>query len=131
MVSSVIEELGEDIKINGNTNNKLFPEPKQIAEHSLEFLRMPGARRETLRSLARYFQSADDPDNIDDWLSIKGIGPWTVNYVKIRGSKDPDIFLAGDAGVNNALKKLTTTPILEGTKPWRSYFTFQLWNQLN
>ena len=131
MVASVIEELGEDLKIDKNINKKLFPGPNRVADHSLDFLRMPRARRETLRSLARYFQSADDPDNIDNWLSIKGIGPWTINYVKIRGSKDPDVFLAGDAGVNNALKELTTIPNLDDTKPWRSYLTFQLWNQLS
>ena len=131
MVTAVIEELGEDLKINQHTSKKLFPEPEVVADHSLDFLRMPSSRRETLRRLARHYQSADDPDDIDNWLSIKGIGPWTVNYVKIRGSKDPDVFLAGDSGVNNALKKIASIPSLEDTKPWRSYLTFQLWNQLN
>ena len=74
--------------------------------------------------------SAQDPDNIDDWLAIKGIGPWTVNYVKIRAAKDPDVWLAGDAGINNALKILDQPLDLDAATPWRSYLTFQLWNQL-
>ena len=118
---------------------------------------MPQSRKDTIRRLADYFlendaavdtrqenrsarsskasrlQRADNlerADNIDAWLDIKGIGPWTVNYVKMRASKDPDIWLVGDAGLKNALKGLDQTPDLEKTKPWRSYLTLQMWNQL-
>ena len=130
LVTSMVEYLGDDIQFDRQPARKLFPEPDRICNHSLDFLRMPQSRKDTLRQLAEYFQTVDDPDNIDDWLTIKGIGPWTVNYVKIRAAKDPDVWLAGDSGINNALQKLASAPDRENTKPWRSYLTFQLWNQL-
>lgn len=80
---------------------------------------------------ADYFAAGQASDNVDDWLTLKGIGPWTVNYVKLRSSKDPDIWLAGDAGINNALKCFDGDFDIEKIKPWRSCLTMQLWNQLN
>jgi DNA-3-methyladenine glycosylase II len=39
-------------------------------------------------------------------LAIKGIGPWTVNYVLLRGYGYPDCSLEGDVAVRAALHKL-------------------------
>lgn len=130
LVTVFVDELGEELQIEGQSSKKLFPEPNQVVEHSLDFFRMPQSRKDTIKRLADYFDTNNNPDNIDDWLSIKGIGPWTINYVKIRASKDPDVWLSGDSGINNAIKKLGYEPDLENTKPWRSYLTFQYWNQL-
>ena len=130
LVTTLVEELGEDILLDDGQAKKLFPSPKVVNGHSLDFFRMPQSRKDTVRRLSEYFLSAEDPDNIDDWLAIKGIGPWTVNYVKIRAAKDPDVWLAGDAGINNALKLLDQPLEMDAATPWRSYLTFQLWNQL-
>ena len=131
MVTLLVEALGEKLQLDGQPGRRLFPEAALVRNHSLDFLRMPQARKNALRSLAEHYQTADDPDQTDAWLGLKGIGPWTVNYVKIRSGKDPDVWLAGDSGINNALRQLDSPPDLEKTKPWRSYLTFQLWNQLN
>lgn len=145
LVSTLVEELGEDWHVQDEPSRKLFPKPEAVNEHSLDFFRMPQSRKDTIRRLSEHFVVADDPDNIDNWLKLKGIGSWTVNYVKIRAAKHPDVWLAGDVGVNNALKLLGTS--LDGgakaidsgaakaldlgaAKPWRSYLTFHLWNQL-
>lgn len=40
-------------------------------------------------------------------LAIKGIGPWTVNYLLLRGFGYPDCSLHGDVAVRAALQKLT------------------------
>ena len=130
LVTTFVAELGDDIAIDGVGVKKLFPTPESVVDHSLDFFRMPQSRKDTIRRLAQHYVSDENPDDIDRWLDIKGIGPWTVNYVKIRASKDPDVWLAGDAGINNAIKKLGSMPEVEQTKPWRSYLTFQLWNQL-
>ncbi|MGK0440194.1 MAG: AraC family transcriptional regulator of adaptative response / DNA-3-methyladenine glycosylase II [Paracoccaceae bacterium] len=110
---------------------RLFPQPNAVVGHSLDFFRMPQSRKDTIRRLAEHFLSADKPGDIDAWLDIKGIGPWTVNYVKLRAIKDPDIWLVGDVGLKNAIKSLGREPDLERTRPWRSYLTFQMWNQLS
>ena len=131
LVTSFVDNLGDDLVSADQVKRKLFPEPRQVCDSSLDFFRMPQARKDTLRRLAEYFATGQASNNIDDWLSIKGIGPWSVNYVKIRAVKEPDVWLAGDAGIKNALKKIDHEIDLEKTKPWRSYLTFQLWNQLN
>jgi AraC family transcriptional regulator of adaptative response / DNA-3-methyladenine glycosylase II len=59
------------------------------------------------------------------------MGTWTVNYVKLRGCKDPDVWLAGDAGINSALNRAATPLDIASGAPWRSYLTFQVWNQLS
>ena len=130
LVTQVVDHLGEELLIEGFPATKLFPQPHAVANSDLAFLKMPGSRRDSLRTLAKHFLAARDPQILDDWLALKGIGPWTINYVKIRASKDPDIWLAGDAGLNKVLKSLQLAPNFENAKPWRSYLTFQLWNQL-
>ncbi len=123
LVTKVVHELGEQ-----QGNLRWFPTPNAIAGNDLGFLKMPGARKQTLRDLAQHFidhQQANDPDT---WHAIKGIGPWTINYAKLRGLSEPDIFLAGDLGVDKAIKGQAIEPA--ALAPWRSYLTFQLWSQL-
>lgn len=142
LVITFVEELGELIELGGSARSdcsvksRLFPTPASVVNHSLDFFKMPQSRKDTIRRLAEYFLNSDvqhkpeRADNIDDWLALKGIGPWTVNYVKLRATKDPDIWLAGDAGLKNAIKTVGKEPDLESTRPWRSYLTMQMWNQL-
>ena len=130
LVTTFVEELGEPIECNANPTRKLFPHPSKVVDNSLDFFRMPQSRKDTILRLAEHFLSVDNPDDVDAWLELKGVGPWTVNYVKLRATKDPDIWLAGDAGLKNAIKKLGQQPDLQNTRPWRSYLTFQIWNQL-
>jgi AraC family transcriptional regulator of adaptative response / DNA-3-methyladenine glycosylase II len=130
---SGITDLGKGVDggVDGRPMPRLFPQPNAVVGHSLDFFRMPQSRKDTIRRLAEHFLSADKPGDIDAWLDIKGIGPWTVNYVKLRAIKDPDIWLVGDVGLKNAIKSLGREPDLERTRPWRSYLTFQMWNQLS
>ena len=129
LVEILVDQLGQSLPSRAST--KLFPEPEDVLNSSLDFFRMPQSRKDTLHRLAQHFIDSPDPENIDEWLHLKGIGPWTVNYVKLRGIKDPDVWLAGDAGINNALKEVGDLGKVEHFSPWRSYLTFQLWNQLS
>ncbi len=135
LVKSVIYTLGEE-----HDGKVYFPTFERMAKSDLDFIKMPGKRKDSIRSLAKYFMNADSPagnDNPhdpDNWLAIKGIGPWTVDYAKMRGLSDPDIFLGGDLGVKKgvikAIEKSGTTINPEDAAPFRSYLTFQLWNLL-
>lgn len=130
LVTTMVVELGEEIILQDGSVKRLFPKPESVARSNLAFFRMPQSRKDTIHRLADHFINDDDPDNIDRWLELKGIGPWTVNYVKLRASKDPDIWLAGDAGLKNAIKAVGKEPNLDSSRPWRSYLTMQMWNQL-
>ncbi|MGJ8664363.1 MAG: DNA-3-methyladenine glycosylase 2 family protein [Marinicella sp.] len=128
MLIKVIDELGT------NENDLLyFPTPEAIIKSDLSFLKMPAARKSCLKNLAEYVMKHPNNVDLDQWLSLKGIGPWTVNYSKMRGLNDPDVFLAGDSGINKALSRFNQNSDefnADLAAPWRSYLTFQLWSQL-
>jgi len=110
-----------------------FVTAKQVAEADLSFLKMPTARKETLKGFAQFMLEQPEA-NIDEWLNIKGIGAWTVNYVTMRTSENTDIFLATDLVVKNQIKQLADRQISvkqELAAPWRSYLTLSLWNLSN
>ncbi len=108
----------------------LFPTPQSIASSELEFLKIPSSRKQTLRNLAQHYLSHSNPDDPQPWLELKGIGPWTVDYARLRGLSNPDIYLAGDLGVKKAILKSGHKFKPELASPWRSYLTLQLWSQL-
>ena len=101
-----------------------FPTPDDVAENSLEFLRMPQARKEAVRDFARLFANGNTPKH-EDILAIKGVGPWTLDYLKMRGERNPDIYLGGDLIVRKMAQHFPVQP--EKAAPWRSYLTLQLW----
>ena len=63
---------------------------------------------------------------------FKGVGPWTVGMVAVRGAGDPDVFPTGDLGLE---RTWATLPSSEGKlndaaaqwRPWRSYAANLLW----
>ncbi len=146
LLTRLLVELGKPLPaIDTNTEapHLLFPEPAAVAGSTLEFLAMPDKRRQALRLLAEYMlnKGTDYSPRIDDkmyedWLAIPGIGPWTVQYTSLRMGH-PDIFLAADLGVKNALKKLADNKVKQAfidadtLSPWGSYATLLLWQSLS
>ncbi|MCF7688074.1 MAG: helix-turn-helix domain-containing protein, partial [Cephaloticoccus sp.] len=73
-------------------------------------------------------------------LAVRGLGPWSVNYLMMRALGFADCVPYGDTGVTSglqALLKLETRPDVDATRrlmavfsPWRSLATAHLW-QLN
>ena len=92
---------------------------------------MPKARQATLNAASILAQSKplSNADSIQELINIKGIGPWTVNYVLMRGISHPDIFLDNDLVVKNQLARSNLSP--QKAKPWRSYVCIQLWEHAN
>ena len=67
-------------------------------------------------------------------LGIRGIGPWTAEYIAMRALGDPDAWPPGDVGVRHALERLGQAPgepaalkLAEAWRPWRSYAVMHLW----
>lgn len=126
-----------------------FPSAAAVADADLDRLGMPGSRRGTLRTLAAALATGDlrlDPDGDADargaaeqaLLRLRGIGPWTAAYIRMRGLGDADVFLAGDVGVRRALTRLGLDADSSGTassgarwRPWRSYAVHHLWASLD
>jgi AraC family transcriptional regulator, regulatory protein of adaptative response / DNA-3-methyladenine glycosylase II len=119
-----------------------FPAPAALAEAPDSAFAMPASRRDALRQLAAAvaggrltIDAGADPDEVSEQLlGLRGIGPWTVAYVRMRALGDPDAFLPTDLGVRRGLARLgyPGDPVgAERTaarwRPWRAYATTHLW----
>lgn len=124
-LNRLVSELGLPLP---HSDKKLFPSPYELMQSDLQMIKVPQARRQTLKTLAQFV--LENPRSTpNDWLAIKGIGPWTVAYAQMRGLGMRDIWLAGDLGIKKALlQQENFTP--ESISPYRSYATFQLWRGL-
>jgi AraC family transcriptional regulator of adaptative response / DNA-3-methyladenine glycosylase II len=72
--------------------------------------------------------STQDPMGfLESLLAVKGIGPWTAEYVSLRGIADPDAFPATDLVLKRALEEKPALD-LESVKPWRGYAAAYLWH---
>jgi AraC family transcriptional regulator of adaptative response / DNA-3-methyladenine glycosylase II len=122
---------------------RTFPSPERVVTADLSRLGMPRSRRATLQALAqaalsnpRLFEPlGSSEENIAQLRSIRGIGPWTAQYIVLRALRDPDAFPATDLGILRAAANLVgvtaTAPQLiqraEAWRPWRAYAAQYLW----
>ncbi|WP_334019619.1 DNA-3-methyladenine glycosylase 2 family protein [Alteromonas sp. S015] len=135
-VTLLVHQLGEKVFEAFSSNSfeftsgecYRFPNPEDVADSNLDFLRMPQARKEAVRSFAQLFVGDRIPTH-NDILAIKGVGPWTLDYLKMRGERNPDVYLGGDLIVRKMAKLYPVEP--EKAAPWRSYLTLQLWQLSN
>ncbi len=108
-----------------------FPNPHEISTYDTSNLPMPKARQQTLNVAGTFAQNNAllSVNNVHALLALKGIGPWTVNYVLMRGLSAPDVFLHNDLVVKNQLKRFAIDP--QQAAPWQSYVCIQLWEHAN
>ena len=66
-------------------------------------------------------------------LSLKGVGPWTLNIVRMFYVQDTDVFLEGDLGINKAVEHFFKSQNYTGQHyiPYRTYLCIYLWKSLN
>ncbi|HSD38834.1 MAG TPA: hypothetical protein VLC92_15085 [Rhodocyclaceae bacterium] len=127
-----------------------YPDASRVVRMSadeLGRLQFSRAKSETLIRVARLVEDGKldlpqlalaEPEAVFDVLTaIKGIGPWTANYVLMRGLGAADCSLHGDAAVRAAIARITAREhkldqaeaqrVLEQYKPWRSLAAAHLW----
>jgi AraC family transcriptional regulator of adaptative response / DNA-3-methyladenine glycosylase II len=122
-----------------------FPTPQAFVDSTAETLAsigMPVARGRALRDVALAVIAGDvdlsfgsSPSDVaDELVSIRGIGPWTADYVRLRGLADPDAFPAGDLvirrvatdlGIASTARELVARSL--SWSPWRAYAATHLW----
>lgn len=119
-----------------------FPEPEQLAELDVTTLSMPARRAQAIKDMSNAvaqgeirFDSGTEIDQLREQLvSIKGIGPWTAQYVAMRAVNDPDAFLEGDLVLEKVARRLLQVDDMKGLlsraenwRPWRAYAAMHLW----
>lgn len=121
---------------------RLFPTAEQIAEATLTDIGLPKARAETLRGLARavlagavdFHVGQDLEEFVASLTRLRGIGPWTAQYIAMRALRHPDAFPAGDLVVQQVLggERRLSEREAEATssdwRPWRAYAVLHLWH---
>jgi AraC family transcriptional regulator of adaptative response / DNA-3-methyladenine glycosylase II len=113
------------------------PEPHLLAALDADTLRtigLPGARAQTLIDLAIAWPTLRPvrapEDVVNDLLALRGVGPWTANYLAMRWLKWPDAFPGGDLVIRRALGVKTPTQAVRAAAhwtPWRAYAAMHLW----
>jgi AraC family transcriptional regulator of adaptative response / DNA-3-methyladenine glycosylase II len=141
----IAERLGVPVADGGAPQlTRRFPTAAEVAAASVDSLAaigMPRTRAATLQAVAQVFaggefaevRASDEEVFIRRLAEIRGIGPWTLDYLRMRALHLPDAFPAGDLGVRNALGGLSAgeaTARAEAWRPWRAYAVVHLWTAL-
>ncbi|WP_412737446.1 DNA-3-methyladenine glycosylase 2 family protein [Krasilnikovia sp. MM14-A1259] len=119
-----------------------FPDAAVVAGLPDSAFRMPVARRESIRALARAVADGEldlDPGADRDQAAARlaalpGVGSWTAGYVTMRAIGDPDVLLPTDLAARRGARALglpdSPTALAahaERWRPWRSYALMRLW----
>ncbi|WP_057763408.1 DNA glycosylase [Cytobacillus praedii] len=147
-----VEGFGDSIKWNEKTY-WVFPSHERIAQLTpadLADIKMTVKKSEYIIGIARLMASGElsreklmkmnFKDAEKTLINIRGIGPWTANYVLMRCLRFQTAFPIDDVGLINSIKLLrnmdrkpTKDEIKEISFPWKnweSYATFYLWRVL-
>lgn len=149
----LVESFGKHVEWDG-VKYWSFPSPSVIAELKVEDLtrlQLTARKSEYLIGTARLMAegnltkkqlleagSCEEAERL--LVSIRGIGPWTANYVLMRCLRFPSAFPIADVGLHNAIRELLGRP----SKPsideirklastwagWEAYATFYLWRNI-
>ena len=114
----------------------VFPEAQSLAVLPDSCFRMPGRRRDTLRAVCALASSRSDRLDLETLATLRGVGPWTLAMVAMRGTGHPDILPIGDLGLDKAWAALAGEGVslrdhADQWRPWRSYAANLLWRSLS
>nr|WP_302474019.1 DNA-3-methyladenine glycosylase [Shouchella clausii] len=147
-----VEGFGDSIEWNGK-KYWVFPPYERIAQLTptdLADIKMTVKKSEYIIGIAKLMASGelskeklikmDFKDAEKNLIQIRGVGPWTANYVLMRCLRFPAAFPIDDVGLHNVIKLLTgseTKPTKKEIKQyaaswtnWEAYATFYLWRTL-
>jgi AraC family transcriptional regulator of adaptative response / DNA-3-methyladenine glycosylase II len=143
LAGRLVERFGRRVAADGGLTH-LFPTPEALAQAPVEEIGMPRARGEAVRTFARAVRSGLELDRASgsdalraSLVALPGIGPWTAEYVALRGAGDPDGFPASDLGLRHALGNGRPASAAEvqraaaAWRPWRGYAAMHLWHSLS
>ena len=138
----LVTSLGRPLAQPVGSLTHLFPSAEALTDADPVLLPMPATRAATVRAVARATAAgsielgagADRDETRRRLLEIRGIGPWTTEYIAMRALADPDAFPSTDLGVLQGLAALRApaTPkaaldLAERWRPWRAYAVQHLW----
>jgi DNA-3-methyladenine glycosylase II len=132
----IVRRFGEAIE-----DRWVFPEPRDLANASLEDLRACGLsyqKSEYIRGLADKIATGNfDLDSLklmdtdqarETIMNLRGFGRWSADYILVRGLARPDCVPTDDIGIQNVVGKylgsgqrLSSQEVAEKLEPFRPY----------
>ncbi len=135
LVGQVVENYGEEIEHPLRKEKvRVFPKPEALAKADLLLVKTTAVRRATIREFSqKVADGALDLSAAQDLavlrkrlLDIKGVGPWSAEYICMRAIGDTDAFPGSDLILKRAVD-LHPNLDLEKVRPWRAYAALYLW----
>ena len=151
--TKLVDRFGEKLEFEGIVYH-CFPSPetlKKVKREDLVDMQFSKQKIAYIDNISQAF--CDDvldkgqllkltkQQQMENLLEIKGIGPWTANYVSMKSLRDMTCIAYGDTGLSSALhsifrtekkpSKTTIDDIFKPFKGWESYFNFYLWKSLS
>jgi AraC family transcriptional regulator, regulatory protein of adaptative response / DNA-3-methyladenine glycosylase II len=145
LTEQLAQLCGRSISNEFETLTLVFPNAQQVLSANLESMKMPGARKRALKSLAAasienenlFEPKSELNQTIEGFLKVEGIGPWSAHYMSLRFSREPDAFPASDAALLRMARELKMISSKGGAaeleaqsrqwSPWRAYAAQHLW----
>ncbi|MET0979260.1 MAG: AlkA N-terminal domain-containing protein [Paeniglutamicibacter terrestris] len=119
---------------------RVFPTPEAVVSRGVETLRetigLTKTRAGTLFLMAEGFVdkgftgTPGIPLDRSELLALRGVGPWTADYLQMRGRSDPDAFVPGDLVARRSLNRISereAATLARSWAPYRSYAMVHLW----
>ncbi|MCD9153421.1 helix-turn-helix domain-containing protein [Aeromicrobium duanguangcaii] len=113
-----------------------FATAESVAEAVPEEFAMPRGRAGAIIAVAHAMASgeldldpgADRERAREQLLAVRGVGPWTADYVRMRALGDPDVLLDTDLVLRRVLaREGLDRARTDRWRPWRSYASLHLW----
>ncbi|MGG5753903.1 DNA-3-methyladenine glycosylase 2 [Zafaria sp. Z1313] len=138
----LVQAFGRD----GPGGLRIFPDAAELAEtdpgHLHTAVGITGQRALTLHAAMAALAAAMPVAGLDprggpgfplaraELLGLRGIGPWTADYLAVRAGFDPDAFTPGDLVLRRALGRVDARAAEERSHAWspyRAYALFHCW----
>jgi DNA-3-methyladenine glycosylase II len=149
----LVLRYGDSIQLNGESYY-CFPTPeklKAIDRQELVDMQFSKQKINYVINIAQAFCEGqlnksellklDKAAQMKQLTVIKGIGPWTANYVSMKCLRDMTCIAYGDTGLSSSLHTHFATDkkpsyevideIFKDYKGWESYLNFYLWRSLS
>lgn len=143
MFGRFVEHFGTAVETPFSGIDRCAPQAETMATADLQNIIDLGVtqrRASSIRELARALldgrvnlDGSDRSKAIEQLLAVPGIGPWTAQYIAMRGLNDPNAFPTADLGLVRALELPTAsllTARVDAWQPWRAYGAMHLWHHL-
>jgi AraC family transcriptional regulator, regulatory protein of adaptative response / DNA-3-methyladenine glycosylase II len=129
--------LGHPVPFQMDGLTHTFPTADELVDADLA-IGIPAARAEAIREFARAVASEslifdgghDAATCVARLCAIRGVGPWTAQYIAMRALSDPDAFPAGDLALLRATGLKTPAELERRSqrwRPWRAYAAMHIW----